>query len=137
MAPAYRQSNAHFTYHNENPKNSKSSGDCVIRAIAFATGNGWDKTYSDLCALGLKMKAMPNDNKVYRKYLEQLGYKQLPQPRKANNTKYTVTEFTRLQGRKGTYIISVANHLTAVKDGKIIDTWDCGGNCVGNYWHVQ
>lgn len=137
MAPTYRQSNAHFTYHNENPKNSKSSGDCVIRAISFATGNGWDKTFTDLCTLGLKMKAMPNDNKVYRKYLEQLGFEQRSQPRKPNNTKYTVKEFAKWAYPKNTYIISVANHLTVVRGGKIIDTWDCGDKCVGNYWTIH
>lgn len=137
MAPTWRQSNDHFTYHNENPKNSKSSGDCVIRAIAFATGNGWDKTFTDLCALGLKMKAMPNDNKVFRAYLKQLGLEQMPQPRKSDNTKYTLKEFAKASSRTGTYIISVANHLTVVKNRKIIDTWDCGEKCVGNYWTIH
>lgn len=137
MAPTYRQSNEYFTYHNENPNGSKSSGDCVIRAISFATGNGWDKTFTDLCTLGLKMKAMPNDNKVFRKYLEQLGLQQMKQPRKSDNTKYTVKEFAEAASRTGTYIISVANHLTVVKNRKIIDTWDCGNKCVGNYWTIH
>lgn len=137
MTPTYRQSNNHFTYHNENPKGSKSSGDCVVRAIAFATGKGWDTVFSDLCALGLKMKAMPNDDKVYRAYLKQLGLVQMKQPRKSNNKKFTVKEFAECSSRRGTYIISVANHLTVVKERKIIDTWDCGDKCVGNYWTIH
>lgn len=137
MAPTYRQSNDHFTFHNENPKNCVTTGDCVIRAIAFATGKGWDKTFTDLCAIGLKMKRMPNADKVYGEYLKQLGYEKMKQPRKSDNTKYTVKEFAQAASRTGTYVIRVANHVTVVKNRKIIDTWDCGDKCVGNYWTIH
>lgn len=134
---SYRQSNERFTYHNENPKSLKSAGDCVIRAIAFATGKSWDEVFTALCSKGAKLKRMPNDQKVYEEYLKELGIKKMSQPRKLDNTKYTVAEFTKYAWRKGTYIISVANHLTVVKDGKIYDTWDCGDKCVGNYWTIH
>lgn len=37
-----------FIYTNPNPTNKKT-GDCVIRAIAIATGSTWEDAYMDLC----------------------------------------------------------------------------------------
>lgn len=133
MKASYRQDNEHFHYHNENPKNLVSSGDCVIRAIAYGTGLGWDTVYTELCNLGLKLKAMPNDKKVFKKYLTQLGFTMHSQPIKWNGTKYTVEEFAKENSDKK-IIVNVANHLSVIDCGKIIDTWDCGYKCVGNYW---
>lgn len=135
--PTYRRNNSHFEYNNANPKNLKSSGDCVVRAISVGTGKPWDEVFQELCTLGLKLKAMPNDDKVFRKYLGNLGYTQQKQPRKSDNTKYTVAEFTELAKDSDIYIIVVANHLTCIKNKKIHDTWDCGRKCVGNYWKIR
>mgnify|MGYP003290439448 CR=1 FL=1 len=130
-----RKSTATFTYHNENPKGWKSSGDCVIRAIAFATGHTWEDVYWDLCTLGRKLHRMPNDDKVYETYLKNLGIEKMSQPRKSTNKKFTIQEFAKAS--RGTHIIRTAGHLTVVKCGKIYDTWNCGDYCVGNYWTIH
>lgn len=139
---------------NLNPKGIKA-GDCVIRAIALATDQTWDKVYTDLCEMGLKMKRMPNDKQIYEKYLEQLGWTKHKQPRAYNYeqgycsgmSKYTVNELIyKLDGDKligggcPHIIVSVANHLTCLEDNhgyQIMDTWDCGYKCVGNYWTLD
>lgn len=121
-----------FIEFNLNPKNRKT-GDCVVRAIAYATQQSWDKVYQDLCELGFKMKRMPNDKQVYEKYLDNLGWHKHKQPRKWNNFKYTVDEFIDI-APNDVYIVSVANHLTAIGDREIKDIWDCGHKSVGNYW---
>ena len=117
---------------NVNPKNLKA-GDCVVRAIAYATEQSWEDVYDKLCELGKKMKRMPNEKQVYEKYLEQLGWFKFKQPRRFDNTKYTVDEFCK-EFPKARYVVSVANHLTAVDERLIIDTWDCGRKSVGNYF---
>ena len=84
---------------NLNPKGIRAC-DCVIRAIALATAQTWDKVYMDLCELGLKMKRVPNEKQVYEKYLEQKGWTKHKQPRAYDYTnghcsgmsKYTVNE---------------------------------------------
>ena len=138
---------------NINPKGIKA-GDCVIRAIAVATEQTWNKVYADLCKIGFKMKRMPNEKAVYEKYLNNLGWIKHKQPRattyadgrKQGSLKYTVdelcTELTwnkHIGGYSNKIIVSVANHLTClewdnVKGFEITDTWDCGYKCVGNYW---
>ena len=133
---SYRKDNEHFRYTNANPKNSKSSGDCVVRAISLATGLPWDKVYTELCNIGFKLKSMPNDDKTYEKYLESMGWEKQRQPRKHDNTKYLAKELAEMssQGNGITAIIRVANHLSVVSNGFILDTWDCGYKTVGNFW---
>ena len=45
----------------------------------------------------------------------------------ANEKDFSLEE---LQG----YVVDMANHLTAVEDGTIIDTWNCGHKSIGNWW---
>ena len=126
-----------FKYTNVNPKGWKTTGDCVVRAIACATNQAWDDVYEALCQIGAAMKRMPNDDKVYTNYLQKLCIPKSPQPRKPNNKKYTIEEFAKYSRPNDTYIIRTANHLTVIKNGKIHDTWNCGDYCVGNYWTIH
>ena len=128
-----RQSNAYFTYTNPNPKNLKSAGDCVIRAVSLALNQDWQTTFSDLCTIAAKMCRIPNDDPVYRKYLETKGWIKNKQPRKDDNTWYTVREFLRMHPR-GTYVISVSGHLLCAVDGKVLDTWDSSQHRMGVYY---
>ena len=125
-----------FVKFNNNPKQNKTN-DCVIRAISFATNKSWEDVYNDLTKLGCKKALMPNDNKVCQAYLKQLGYTKEKMPKKLNNKRYTLEEFINEIAHKNfTYIISIAKHLTVVKDKKLYDTWNCSYKCVGNYWIV-
>lgn len=121
-----------FVKTNLNPT-GKKYGDCVVRALMKANGKSWAETYSDLCAIGLEMYAMPNDKAVYEKYLEQNGWKKQKMPRFEDNSRYTVSEFSE-ENPKGTFVITVANHITTVVDGILYDTWDCGHKSICNYW---
>lgn len=136
---------------NINPKGLKT-GDCVVRAIAYAMDKDWDEVYNDLCTLGFKMKRLPNEKQVYEKYLQQQGWEKHKQPRTyeysngyaKNMKKFTVDEFMDMMSfenrclGKGNIIVSVANHLTCIEVNnwkyEIVDTWGCGRKCVGNYW---
>ena len=126
-----------FIKYNNNPKNKKT-GDCVIRAISFATNDSWENTYKALAELGIKNYLILNDTNNWRKYLKLLGYEQQKMPRKADNTRYTVHEFCNQLAKKDvTYIIKVANHITVVKDKDLYDTWNCSNKSVGNYWIIK
>lgn len=141
-----------MTKHNENPKGLKA-GDCVVRAIALATGQPWDKVFTDLCEIALKKKRMPNEKQVYETYLEKLGWEKHSQPRstiyenghKDTYKKYTVDEFitdlnfmNNIKREHDVYIITVAHHMTCVKyqgiDFDIYDIWDCSNKTIRNYW---
>lgn len=121
-----------FKFHNANPKNRRS-GDCVIRAIATATGKSWDEVLTDLCKIALKEKRIPNEVECYGKYLESLGWRKQKQPRKSDNCKFTGKEF--VSAFKGVAVAHLGgNHIVCIKESKVWDTWDSTEGCIGNYW---
>ena len=126
-----------FINYNANPKNRKTT-DCVIRALSTALNNSWENTYRSLVDFSIKQGLMVNDKRAYTNYLKAKGYEMLKMPRHTDNTRYTVKEFVDELAKANTiYIISVANHLTVVKDKVLLDTWNCSRKSVGNYWKVN
>ena len=123
-----------FKNYNVNPK-GKRVGDCTIRAIAYASSQSWEKVHEDLFKIAMKEKCVVNEKRCEEKYLDQLGFIKMKQPRKRDNTKYLVRELDKLiDTNRYDVIVSVANHLTCVDGNNIIDIWDCGYKSVGNYW---
>lgn len=121
---------------NVNPKNKRAC-DCVVRAIAYASGKTWEEVYLALCDIAYKQKRMPNEPKVYDTYLNKIGFLKYKQPRKPiTNTKYNGKEFVELYCKNGhTYVINIgAHHVSCVVDKKVCDTWDCSEYKVGVYW---
>ena len=121
-----------FQKKNTNPRGQKQP-DCVIRAIAEATKQDWYKVYDSLCEVGRFHASTPTSKEVYQGYLYLQGWTKQRMPRFPDNTRYTVREFADAYPR-GTFIISIANHLTCVVDSTLIDAWDCSHKSVGNYW---
>lgn len=129
-----------FEKRNVNPKNRKTS-DCVIRAITAASGKKYETVYKDLIDISFKTGYMIDEKRVYEKLLENYGFVKHKQPRKWDGTKFTIGEIDELidgvmvDGYDiGSVVISCANHLTAVIDGKVIDLWDCRRKCISNYY---
>jgi len=119
-----------------------SSGDCVVRAIAIATGKSYREAHNALqnglrhqieierrqgleygFAHQTKQKPTPLTgltSKVYGPYLKWLGWEYVHKPPKADGKPL------RLQPRlmpKGRLIVQVSRHLVAVIDGVIHDTY--------------
>ncbi len=122
---------------NMNPKKKKTA-DCVLRAVAFGLGQEYVETYREMVESSIKTGYFMSDKKGYQAYLKSKGYEMEKMPRKDNNKRYTVAEFCDILAKNGeTYIISVANHLTVIKDKKLYDIWNCGRKSVGNYWIIN
>lgn len=122
----------YFQYKNLNPKNRKTD-DCVVRAISEASGLTYEQVLMDLVDIQIKTGYAITDVRCYEKYLQSNGWVKHMQPRKSDNTKYTGKQFLRKFGD-----LCIANigghHCTCIKNGKIIDIWDCSDGCIGNYW---
>lgn len=92
--------------------------------------------YMDMVTHSIKECTVFNDKKFIKKYITNvLGLEMQKQPRFTSGKKLTVSDFATWYN-SGTYIITIANHLTVVKDDTILDTWNCENKCVGNYWRV-
>lgn len=142
------QETSAFRFYNANPKDRRT-GDCVIRAIAGATGKSWDEVLTDLTKLAIKYKVMPNDKACYGRYLESLGWTKRTQPRKGDNTKYTGSEWCEKltsYHKKGydnvpkNIIAHIGcHHIVCIKmteqgEFKVHDIWNSSRDCIGVYW---
>ncbi len=128
------ENNRYFTYHNVNPKD-KFTGDCVVRALAYANDMTWDEVFFELCSIGINKKLMPNNEKVYEQFLKDKGWRKQKQPVHYDGTKYRAFNFCNAFARpEKRYIISMRRHLTVIANKKVVDIWDCSKEVVGVYW---
>lgn len=123
-----------------------STGDCVTRAIAIATGLDYKKVYDDLNELakserkGKRKKGISNSRTgvyktTYDKYLKSLGWKFKATMGIGTGCKIHLNENDL---PNGTIICKVTKHLVCVKDRVMYDTFDSsrdGTRCVYGYWY--
>lgn len=110
-----------WQYINKNPQ-GRSVGDCTVRAISTATGNGWMETYLDLCLFGLLMADMPSSNAISTAYLKSKGFKRRTIPDDCPDY-YTIEDFCK-DHPQGTFVIGTGSHLATVIDSVLWDSWD-------------
>lgn len=120
------------------------AGDCVVRAVAIATGLPYSTVYTDinLAAVGErrgKRKGISSArNGVYntttRRYLKSLGWRWTPTMHIGSGC---TTHLRAEELPPGRLIVSVSKHLVAVLNGVLYDLEDCsrkGTRCVYGYW---
>ena len=104
---------------NVNPKNRKT-GDCVIRALTVATGKPYEEIYKELFDISLATGYILTEKRVEDRLLERYGFIKHKQPRKGDNTKYTIGEVDELADDE-IIVIRCAHHLTVVVSGTLVD----------------
>lgn len=108
-----------------------------MRALAIAGGMTWLEAFDMLSKVARETYNMPNVPGTYEKVFQNLGYKAIKRGRIEKGTRRDTAKGFALSHKTGTYILSLANHLTCVKDGKIRDAWNCGDKCVYKVWEVS
>jgi hypothetical protein len=122
-----------------------TTGDCVTRAIAIATGKPYQEVYDALNALSQnerrgKRKRGKSSSRTgvyratYEKYLHSMGWIWVPTMKIGSGCKVHLrTE----ELPDGPLVVAVSRHLVAVIDGTIHDLSDCsrsGTRCVYGYY---
>lgn len=115
------------------------TGDCVVRAIAIATGIDYKTVYNEIARrnkLAGEKKSARNGShkKVFKPYLEELGFKWVPLMGIGTGTRVHLAE-DELPG--GTIICSLSGHIATVIDGVVHDDHDPsrgGTRAVYGYW---
>lgn len=120
-----------WVYANPNPCRTETE-DCVVRAIAVATGQSWEKVHRDLCEMSRRNCTMPSVNWLWGKYLRRMGFRQFLLPDSCPEC-VTVRQFSRMYP-EGTYIVGTGRHAVAVIDGNWIDAWDSGDEKPAYFW---
>ena len=122
-----------FKYNDGGWKGAKR-GDCVIRAISIATERPYDLVFNELMDLAKEKQNLPNDKKVYKPYLEELGWTWVPTMGIGTGCKVHLKESELPKGR---VICRLSKHLVAVIDGVMNDIYNSsrdGNRCVYGYF---
>ena len=112
-----------FIFQNENPHN-KFVDDCVVRAIATATGKSWDEIFLELTIEAYIAKDRIDANYVWGNWLTTYGFERHQLPNTCPMC-YTVKDFVN-DHKHGIYVLGDGTHAIAVVDGYYIDTFDSG-----------
>lgn len=122
-----------------------TTGDCVVRAIAIATGIDYKEVYdlvNEFSKNEVKSKRKKRGSSsrtgvhkdVTRNVMKHLGWEWVPTMQIGSGC---TVHLKADELPKGTLIVSVSKHLVCVKDGIIHDTHDCsrdGSRCVYGYF---
>jgi DNA-directed RNA polymerase subunit RPC12/RpoP len=121
------------------------TGDCVTRAISIVTGKSYKEVYDNLNLLGKAERTTKRRHKksnsrtgVYKKtyddYLKSLGFEWVPTMFIGSGCK---VHLKKSELPSGKLVAKLSEHITAVIDGVIHDTYDCSRNetrCVYGYF---
>jgi hypothetical protein len=126
---------------------AKKVGDCVVRAIAIATGQSYRAVYDEIGDLARddnsrrrvhrRSNVSPRNGvmkEVYKRYLRDLGWTWTPTMGIGTGCRVHLRDGELPAGR---LIVRTSRHLTAVIDGVIHDIYDPsrdGSRCVYGYW---
>ena len=120
------------------------TNDCSVRAITHAFYGvdenqkegymlGYEVMRDRLFEIAKKMFRMPNDDLVIEKLLNDLGIKKHSPLTHHGKKKYKIGNFPL----KGTYLIRLSGHITCLKDGVILDTYDCRGWKAQSFYKIK
>ena len=125
-----------FKFYNPHPKGLRVN-DCVKRALTIATGKPYNLVSLELNRLKKITGCKSYNNKNnWKEYINLLGWKKMPFPAEAGKPRMNGFQFTTNYPH-GTFILSMAHHLSVCKNGVILDTWDCRHKCIYNAWEVR
>lgn len=110
-----------FQSFNPNPKAAKV-GDCAVRAISKALGMNWYQAYTELVKEGLRQCDMPSANNVWGAVLRKHGFRRASIPEECPDC-YTVGDFLR-EHPIGIFVVALKNHVVAVDNGVLYDSWN-------------
>lgn len=119
------------------------TGDCVTRAITIATGKPYREVYDALNVLaqserpGRRRRSSSRlgiHSRIYRPYLASLGWQWTPTMHIGSGCRI---HLRKSELPKGILIARLSNHLAAVIEGVLHDTYDSsfkGTRCVYGYF---
>ena len=126
----------YYKYYNVNPF-EKFGGDCVVRAIALMTNDSWAGTIHKLTDLGIQKGFVLNDKHVYIDYLKKKGFIEMNEPRDDYNRKMSLADFLDNNPNVTDFVAIVgSHHVTAVKNGRVHDIWNCSNETIHRYYVV-
>ena len=117
-----------FEYYNANPYGNDIS-DCVIRSLSVLTDRSWRDVYDELTDLAGDVGLMFDRVEFVEDYLDDRY------PRECHYSK-TVGEFAE-EHPYGRYAITMPNHISAIINGNVIDSFDPSRRIMRCAWRIR
>ena len=117
-----------FYYYNANPM-GRHIEDCVLRCVSVLTNRSWEDVNDELSYLAAKDGYMFDNVPFVEDYLDDRY------PRECHYSK-TIGEFAK-ERPYGRYAATMDNHITAIIDGVIVDTFDCSDRVMRCAWRID
>lgn len=117
-----------YEYYNANPYNRHIS-DCVVRALSVLTNRSWHEVYDELTDLAGDVGLMFDRVEFVEDYLDDRF------PRECHYSK-TIGEFAK-EHPIGKYAVTMNGHITAIINGKIIDTFNPSNRIMRCAWLIK
>lgn len=119
---------------NLNPMGRKTT-DCVIRAIAKASGEDYFKVLDLLVEQQKKTGYDMSEKMNYDTVLKNLGFVKKSIKVAKGDKRPTVDEIAKsTKGNNTKIVAAVAHHLVACEKGHYYDIWDCGDKSLYSYY---
>lgn len=123
-----------YEYYNPNPM-QKHIDDCYKRALTKVLGITWDAAHILMSSMALRIAENSNDKSTLWMVLRENGFDREAIPNTCPDC-YTLEDFAN-EHFKGTYVADMGNHVAAIVDGVIYDTWDSRKMIPFFYWHKK
>lgn len=107
-------------------------GDCSVRAVSKALNVDWETAYAMLSLKGYELCDMPNSNAVINAVLKEHGFEKGIIPDTCPDC-YTIGTFAD-ETPSGTFVLGTGDHVVAVVDGMVYDSWDSSNEIPLFYW---
>lgn len=117
-----------YRYYNANSHN-RNIEDCFIRCLSVLTNRPWLEVYKEVSNLAGRQGRMFSDVEFAEDYLDDRYDRQC-------HYSITVGEFA-FEHPYGSYAVTMNGHITAVINGKIIDTFDCSDRIMRCAWQID
>lgn len=116
-------------------RHGEGFGDCVPRACAIATGLDYKVVWDRLFDLGKEMGYLPNNPKVYEKFLIGNGFSKNKTPKDNKGKKISIRNWSA-DAPKGRIVAITRNHIVAIVDNVQRDTW-LDERCVNSWFYKE
>ena len=93
----------------------------------------WVEAFDLLVESARKTYNVPNDKENYRLVLQQAGFKEYTCKATEGEKRMTVEGLAK-SNPDSRIFVKVANHATAIVNGKIMDSWNPANKCVYRYY---
>ena len=123
-----------WKYFLNNPA-GRNVGDCSVRALSAALDVDWEDAFAMLANNAFQMADMPSSNGVIASVLRQHGFRRSIIPNNCPDC-YSLEQFAE-DHPKGIFVVGTGNHVVAVKDGLIWDSWDSSKEIPQYFWYKK